>query len=742
MKRYLLCFALVIVLAAVFVSFATPVHATGDFEIVDGVLIRYSGPGGHVVIPEGVTEIGRDVFLGNADVTSVSFPSTLAVIGRGAFFNALNLREVNLPQSVTIIRESAFAFCWALETVVIPHTIQIIERNAFQSTRWQDVNFAAYDWVGVYSHGAFLVRSGEFYGLASLSGASIWPTQYDAIQALRNGYREIKRNGTWSIVDSSFKPTNNIDNRLRVMTANPEDYILESQHFIIHKEPTRHLVGQISPAAFALWLEDLDTLYQIYYEFIGTAPANGAKINVRVLYDIDVYTYGFNPIGGAWGSTWGNNIWLRSTLVYTRPSTLGAIMAHELGHNFHHPSWTFNVEFVANLFVLHAMHINNTYQVLSDTFFCSQYLYLAHRRYLEALEAFNAGTLHDFSHCGGYCDLNLYFGPIIRYAGWDVISATLHSYFNNSFPLQNHMYTGERNSVILADLIDRITYFNDGICVLSFSVDNGALLRQAYPVQKVPRTAITHNDFASNGLVEFFAVPDFITHVDNHTFMDFRALQTIVVHEDVGYIGDRAFLGCESLRHVYIFSRDVQIHHWAFFSGWDVDFNIYDNITLYGFAGSTVEAFARNHQINFVPLAETASPASTIFVNGRRWAFEAYNIGGNNFFRLRDIAFALNGTNQQFSVDWDTARNAISITTGNPYTVVGGEMTGIRAAVASPSSTTARIYIDDRAVQLTAYNINGNNFFRLRDIAQALNFSLQWDAATGIMLDTSLPHGS
>jgi len=739
MKRHL--FVLLVILTVVFIPIVTPVHAAGDFKIVDGVLIKYRGPGGHVVIPEGVTEIGSGVFRENFDITSVSFPSTLVVIGHNAFWHARNLQEVNLPPSVTTIRENAFAFVWPLETVVIPHTIQIIERNAFYRTRWQEINFATYDWVGVYAHGAFLVRSGELYGLASLSGALIWPTQYEAIQVLRNGYREVKRNGTWSIVDSGFRPTSNIDNRLRVMTANPEDYILESRHFIIHKEPTRHLVGQISPAAFVLWLEDLDRLYQTYYEFVGAVPSDGAKINVWVEYDSTRY------FGRAWATPWGNNIWFANTWIDMSHAELdgrnlwpGLLMDHELGHNFHHLSWTFNVEFVANLIAMYAMHINNTHQIFNDTFFGREHY--AHRMYLEALEAFNNGTVHDFSHCGGYCDLHLYFGPIIRYAGWDIISAALHSYFNNSFPLQNHMYTGERDAVILANLIDRLTYFNNGICVLSYSVDNGELLRRSYPVQRVPRTAITRYDFASNELVEFFAVPDFITRVDNHTFMEFRALETIVIHEDVTYIGDRAFLGCESLRHVYIFSKDVQIHYWAFFSGWDVDFNIPNNITLYGFTSSTVETFARNHQINFVPLAETASPASTIFIDGRRWAFESYNIGGNNFFKLRDIAFVLNGTNQQFSVDWDASRNAISITTGNPYTVVGGEMTGIRAEGANPSPTIARIYIDNSVVQLTAYNINDSNFFRLRDIAQALNFNLQWDASTGIMLDTSRSYSS
>ena len=36
------------------------VKAASDFRIVDGVLLKYSGPGGEVVIPEGVYQIGPE----------------------------------------------------------------------------------------------------------------------------------------------------------------------------------------------------------------------------------------------------------------------------------------------------------------------------------------------------------------------------------------------------------------------------------------------------------------------------------------------------------------------------------------------------------------------------------------------------------------------------------------------------------------------------------------------------------
>ncbi len=36
--------------------------ASGDFTIENGVLTKYNGSGGNVVIPDGVTEIGKYAF--------------------------------------------------------------------------------------------------------------------------------------------------------------------------------------------------------------------------------------------------------------------------------------------------------------------------------------------------------------------------------------------------------------------------------------------------------------------------------------------------------------------------------------------------------------------------------------------------------------------------------------------------------------------------------------------------------
>ena len=134
----------------------------------------------------------------------------------------------------------------------------------------------------------------------------------------------------------------------------------------------------------------------------------------------------------------------------------------------------------------------------------------------------------------------------------------------------------------------------------------------------------------------------------------------------------------------------------------------------------------------------TASPTpSNVLINGLNVSFDAYNINGNNFFKLRDLAYALNGSQKQFEIDWDAANNRIYLTGNSPYTAVGGEMKPKGTGNVVPSPTSSTVYLDDKLITLTAYNIGGNNYFKLRDIGQSLNFAVEWDGAKNtILIDT------
>ena len=89
----------------------------------------------------------------------------------------------------------------------------------------------------------------------------------------------------------------------------------------------------------------------------------------------------------------------------------------------------------------------------------------------------------------------------------------------------------------------------------------------------------------------------------------------------------------------------------------------------------------------------------------------------------------LSGTASQFEVGF--ADGVVSITTGQPYTANGSELIvgADLSATAVPSAQTIRINGQTRG-DLAVYNIGGNNFFKLRDLGDALGFGVDYDAAS------------
>ncbi len=139
-------------------------------------------------------------------------------------------------------------------------------------------------------------------------------------------------------------------------------------------------------------------------------------------------------------------------------------------------------------------------------------------------------------------------------------------------------------------------------------------------------------------------------------------------------------------------------------------------------------------QAAFVPDVSAAAASSAVLspqritVNGAEYSVEAYNIGGTNFFRLRDLAAMLSGTPAQFNVEYDAARNAVVITKGAAY---NGEVgVGFTDMSASAMKSPQAVFIDGAPIPLTAFNIGGYNFFGLRELAVFLGFSVDYDDAS------------
>ena len=102
-----------------------------EFEIVNGILIKYNGEGGDVVIPDKVTIIGEGAFESCNYPMRVYIPNSVTRIGEYAFGACHEMISVSIPNSVTSIGPSAFFSCSSLTSVSIPNSVGSIDGFAF-----------------------------------------------------------------------------------------------------------------------------------------------------------------------------------------------------------------------------------------------------------------------------------------------------------------------------------------------------------------------------------------------------------------------------------------------------------------------------------------------------------------------------------------------------------------------------------------------------------------------------------
>ena len=95
-------------------------------------------------IPDRITGIGSEAFLGCSDLTEVTIPDSVTFIGNSAFFGIDKLEKVKLPTYIQNIYERTFYECKSLKSITIPENVKSIGGDAFKNcTSLTEVNLPA-----------------------------------------------------------------------------------------------------------------------------------------------------------------------------------------------------------------------------------------------------------------------------------------------------------------------------------------------------------------------------------------------------------------------------------------------------------------------------------------------------------------------------------------------------------------------------------------------------------------------
>lgn len=169
---------------------------------------------------------------------------------------------------------------------------------------------------------------------------------------------------------------------------------------------------------------------------------------------------------------------------------------------------------------------------------------------------------------------------------------------------------------------------------------------------------------------------------------------------------------------------------WEHYSFWESPYNVPE-----------VRSARASLQDTITSLRKLTNPTAhvsrhKVTLNGAKADLAAYTINGSNYFKLRDLAKALDGLNTNFEVKWNAAQQRIDLTSKTAYTAVGGEQAALPAGNKAATLTNAAVYLDGKPLSLTAYSIGGNNYFKLRDLGDALGFGVDWNANTMTMILT------
>ena len=106
---------------------------------------------------------------------------------------------------------------------------------------------------------------------------------------------------------------------------------------------------------------------------------------------------------------------------------------------------------------------------------------------------------------------------------------------------------------------------------------------------------------------ESITIPDSVQYINSLSFANCKYLKNITIPESVAKIDYYAFYNCIALESITILNPECEIY--------DVGNAIYSGATIYGYCGSTAQAYAEKYDRNFVTehyyVADVTSPTCT-----------------------------------------------------------------------------------------------------------------------------------
>ena len=128
-----------------------------------------------------------------------------------------------------------------------------------------------------------------------------------------------------------------------------------------------------------------------------------------------------------------------------------------------------------------------------------------------------------------------------------------------------------------------------------------------------------------------------------------------------------------------------------------------------------------------VETKDVKATTQKVELDGEDVVIYGYNIDGYNYFKLRDLAAVLKDTKAKFGVEYKDAM--VTLTKGADYKVAETDQKEVKA-MSKGMITNDKVMVGDKALNAMAYKVDDSNYYKLRDLGEALGFVVMYDKAT------------
>jgi len=674
-----LCMALILMFSMAVQAGA----ADSDFTIENGVLTKYNGAGGDVVIPAGVTSIGDFAFENCTSLTSATIPDSVTSICHAAFTRCSNLTSVTIPNSVTSIGTEAFCES-GLTSVNIPNSITSIADNVFNNcTSLTSVTIP---------NSVTSIASRAFENCSSLTGITI-PDDVTSI-------------GSEAFVSCTGLTSITIPNSVTSMGRSVFSNCTGLTSITIPDSITSIANGAFYGCTGLTSITIPDSVTSIdtcaFYGCTGltsiTIPDSVTSIGISAfsgctnLKNISISANTTN-IGM---SVFDDTLWIKEQLKSNDFVILNNILLKYggSGGNVVIPDGVTSIS--SNVFYgctgLTSVTIPGSVKEIKDSAFgrCAGLTSVTIPEGVENIEE------SAFRECTNLTDITIP-GSLKKIGGTTFLDTPWMEKqvsSNNGFLILN-------NILVYYDCSDTDVVIPDGVTSIS--------TLSFYNPAKEMCTKLNN-----------ITIPDSVTSIaDQDSVFGAYPFLHLVIHGNAGSYAES-------------YAKEYKLKFEA------------DGVAAAP-APATTSQPTTTPAPSSTPLAYAST--QTVKVDGKPIEFQMYALkdaGGNptNYVKVRDVAQVLNGTPAQFNVTWDGAVNLVPKTA---YVSNGSEMKTPYSGDRAYQKVTASTKVNGTATNLEAFTLTDDNgggytYYKLRDLGKALGFNVGWSKDQGVFIESDKPY--